>query len=48
MPPKKHERGPSEAEWERNKSDLRNLFLVQKKPMKELVEVMSKRGYKVT
>lgn len=40
--------GPSEEDWERHKSDIHQKYLIQRKPVKDLIGEMSRRGYRVT
>jgi len=48
MPPNCIQGLPEEKEWELYKSDIRRMYLVQRKTLKELAEEMSHRGHKVT
>ena len=41
-------RCPEEADWIRYESDIREMYVVQRKPLKELIAEMSRRGYRVT
>jgi len=40
--------GLSEEDWERHKSDIHQKYLIQRKPVKDLIGEMSRRGYRVT
>ena len=45
MPPN---RSPNDDDWERYEADIREMYLVQRRSLKELIAEMSRRGYRVS
>jgi len=40
--------GPTEAAWLKHKQDIWRLYILEEKPLKELVEEVGKLGFSVT